>query len=266
MFISPAERTFKHNLTGRIGLCVPALIFLTILGIISVDQKVAALWWAAAAGAIALTVWGCALLGKNRVEIHAEGMLQQGPFSAREIAWQDVTETRFKQNPLANSAAVHFGLIGAVIAAVASSRTTSSGGTVEMKVASADGTRISLSSNYRDVAAAIREVLRRVNPRLLQEARRRVRQGDTVQFGNLSLNVTGVIWKSKPPIPYGDITKAVITGTHLRVKQQGKWLDPIAVRTEKIPNVFVALDLIEEMQSGGARQVDPLVRAMRLGG
>jgi len=52
-----------------------------------------------------------------------------------------------------------------------------------------------------------------------------------------------------------------LVGTNLRVKRQGKWLSVISVRSDKVPNVLVFLEVLEslapQVKSTG---IDPLAR------
>lgn len=58
------------------------------------------------------------------------------------------------------------------------------------------------------------------------------------------------------------ITKAAIFGQFLRLKRKGKMLDICRVRTDKVPNVLVSLDLIESLGAGAGEShvIDPLAR------
>ena len=95
----------------------------------------------------------------------------------------------------------------------------------------------------------MRTVLEHVNPRLQQDAERTLNSGGTVQFGSLWLSSVGVIWRAKDPIPYNTIVKCEIDGAFLRIKAEGKWLDNVAASVKKIPNIFVALDLIAQKRA-----------------
>jgi len=264
MFISPAQRVTKHTLTGRILLFLPVALYFTIVWIASLDGNLGTAWWVAGAIVVGVYIWACVMIGKNRISIHAEGIEQQGAFSARSLRWEDVTETRYKRVPVNNAA--HFGLIGIAVVAIMNRRGSGTGGANEqLKVLAADGTKISLSSNYKDVGLAILDVRKAVDPRLLEQARRRVKEGDTVRFGNLAISGVGVAWKNKTPIPFSAITAAEIGGANFRVKQEGKWLDAISVSAVKVPNVFVAIDLIDELKHGGVRPKDPLTMTQQVG-
>lgn len=256
MFLSPPQRVVKHSLVGRILLCLPVTIYFVILGVISLDpEPVPMLAWIIGAAALALTVWGCIAIGKNQVSVHTDGVQQDGPFGSQGIRWQDVTETRYRRTPAVNAGA-HFGLLGWLIYSLVSRGNTGDGGQESLAVVSSDGAKVKISSNYKGAEFAIGDVFRAVNPRLLEDARRRVRQGDTVKFGDVGISSAGVSWKGKPPVPYAEITSLELEGPNLKVKQQGKWMAPVSVAAQKVPNVFVALDLMKELKYG-ANQPQP---------
>jgi hypothetical protein len=143
--------------------------------------------------------------------------------------------------------AVHFGLIGWLVAAAAGGHNK-----MNRSFELIGPQKIAVNSNVRDVEEVVRLCLAEINPRLRQDTERVLNSGGTVPFGKISLSPAGVVWKSKEPIPYAAIVKSKIDGLMLRIKAEGKWLDNIAVAAKKIPNVFILLDLIEEKHSGAA--------------
>jgi hypothetical protein len=182
---------------------------------------------------------------KTRVTLHEEGISYKSPFGEKDLRWDEITETRYGQQPI--NAAAHFGLIGWLVAAMARGNNK-----VIRSLELIGPHKIVLNSNIRDVAELVRLVLAAVNPRLRKDAERILNSGGTVSFGKISLSPGGVVWKSKEPIPYSALVKCKIDGSMLRVKAEGKWLDNIAVTAKKVPNIFVLLDLIEEKRSTAA--------------
>lgn len=179
---------------------------------------------------------------KTKVTLHDEGISYKSPFREKELRWDEITETRYGQQPM--NVGVHFGLLGWLIALLARGN--------NKMIRSFDligPQRIALNSNIRDVEEVVRLALAAVNPRLRQDAERILKSGGTVSFGKISLSPAGVVWKSKEPIPYAAIVKCKIDGSILRIKAEGKWLDNIAVTAKKVPNIFVLLDLVEEKRS-----------------
>jgi len=95
---------------------------------------------------------------------------------------------------------------------------------------------------------------------MVKAVKARLQRGETVLFGPVGLSATAITWKGKT-IPVSQITRAEIVGTILRVKQQGKWLAALSVRSDKVPNALVFLDVLEslapQIKSTG---IDPLAR------
>ncbi len=174
--------------------------------------------------------------------LHEEGISYKSPFKQTDLRWNEITETRYGQQQI--NVALHFGLIGWLVAAIARSS-----GKVIRTLELIGPQKITIGSNIRGVQEVVRLVLAAVNPRLRQDAERLLNSGGTVSFGNISLAPAGVVWKAKEPIPYAAIAKSRIDGATLRIKAEGKWLDNIAVAVKKVPNVFILLDLIDEKRS-----------------
>src|SRR5260370_293623 len=182
---------------------------------------------------------------KTRVTLHEEGISYKSPFGEKDLRWDEITETRYGQQPI--NAAAHFGLIGWLVAAMARGNNK-----VIRSLELIGPHKIVLNSNIRDVEDLVRLALAAVNPRLRKDADRILNSGGTVSFGKISLSPGGVVWKSKEPIPYAALVKCKIDGSMLRVKAEGKWLDNIAVTAKQVPNIFILLDLIEEKRSTAA--------------
>jgi hypothetical protein len=245
MFPSPARNTFRYTLSWCI---VVALLFVPLLFWAAYDlyrsrqvDPVLA-FFTVASGLLFAYAW---LWTKTRVTLHEEGISYKSPFKEKDLRWDEIKETRYGQQPI--NAGAHFGLLGWLIAAMAR------GNNKMIRSLELIGPqKIVLNSNIRDVEELVRLVLEAVNPRLRQDAERVLNSGATVSFGKISLSPSGVVWKSKEPIPYAALVKCKIDGSVLRIKAEGKWLDNIAVTAKKVPNIFILLDLIEEKRSTGA--------------
>lgn len=242
MFISPPRNTFRYTFNW---LILSALLFVPLLVWAAYDyyqsrQVVAGLeFFTVMFGVLFAYAWWWT---KTRVAIHDEGVSYKSPFAEKELRWDEITETRYGQQPI--NVGVHFGLIGWLIAAAARSNNK-----MNRSFELIGPQKITINSNIRDVEEVVRLSLAAINPRLRQDAERILNSGGTVGFGNISLSPTGVIWKSKEPIPYAALVKCKIDGAMLRIKAEGKWLDNIAVTAKKVPNIFILLDLIEAKRS-----------------
>jgi hypothetical protein len=95
---------------------------------------------------------------------------------------------------------------------------------------------------------------------MVQSVKARLQSGETVQFGPVGLSAVAVTWKNNP-IPVGQITRAELVGSNLRIKQEGKWLSVISIRSDKVPNVLVFLEVLESLAPQlKATGIDPLAR------
>ena len=242
MFISPPRKTFGYTFSWCI---LAALLFFPFLAWAaydfyqsrSVDPVLA--FFTGMFGLLFAYAWWWT---KTKVTLHDEGISYKSPFGEKDLRWDEVTETRYGQQQV--NAAVHFGLIGLIVAAVARSSNK-----VIRSLELIGPQKIAINSNIRDVEEVVRLALAAVNPRLRKDTERILDSNGTVSFGKISLSPAGIIWKSKEPIPYAAIVKCKIDGSLLRVKAEGKWLDNIAVTAKKVPNIFILMDLIEEKRS-----------------
>lgn len=242
MFMSPARNTFRYTFNW---LILSALLFVPLLVWAAYDyyqsrqMEPGLAFFTFLSGLLFAYAWWWT---KTRVTLHEEGISYQSPFREKDLRWDEITETRYGQQPI--NAGAHFGLLGWLIASMA-------GGSNKMNRSFEliGPQKIAINSNIRDVEEVVRLSLAAVNPRLRQDAERILNSGGTVLFGKISLSPTGVIWKSKEPIPYAALVKCKIDGAMLRIKAEGKLLDNIAVAAKKVPNIFILLDLIEAKRS-----------------
>jgi hypothetical protein len=244
MFLSPAQRTFRDKLMWRV---ISALPFVIMLGISIYDLQDTHQWsewlWGFTLFFGALFGFACYWSVRHIVTVHSEGIQSQSLFRSVSMRWDEVTETRYGQTPV--NLAVHFGLIGLLVAALSKN----SGGSVQRIFQVIGPQKVRVSSNLIDVEELIRMVLAQVNPRMKTDAERLISSGTAVPFGPISLSSAGVSWKQKEPIPYGSLVKCAIEGSNLKIKSEGKWLNDISINAQKVPNVFVLIDLIEARRS-----------------
>ena len=81
-----------------------------------------------------------------------------------------------------------------------------------------------------------------------------------MQFGGIGLSATAITWKGAS-VPVSEITKAELVRSNLQIKRDGKWRSAISVRSDKVPDVLVFLEVLEslapQIKSTG---IDPLAR------
>jgi len=211
------------------------------------------LMWISIGLAVAVAaVW--IVQGRSALTINDSGVRRESIFGQQEIAWNQIAETRYRVIPI--NVYAHFGLIGAVLAMASKS----SRARLALELVGSDGSKLKVTSNFRNASEAIGIILGRILPPMVQNVKTRLQRGETVQFGGIGLSATVVIWKNNS-IPVSEVANAVLVGTNLRVKRQGKWLSAISVRSDKVPNVLVSLEVLEslapQVKSTG---IDPLAR------
>lgn len=206
---------------------------------------------------VGLVVAGAALwisLSKNVLIINPSGVRRESVLGQQEMAWSQIKETRYRVIPI--NMYGHFGLVGALLAMSSKSGRAQ----LTLQLISQDGKKLNVNANYRKVDEAIGIILARVNPPMVQNVKTRLQRGETVQFGGLGLSATALTWKGAS-IPVSELTKAELVRSNLQIKRQGKWLSAVSVRSDKVPDVLVFLEVLEslapQLNSAG---VDPLAR------
>ncbi len=253
MFITPPEKIYTYSTSWKVIAWMPlvAVGLIAAAGVAPDFQDLLLPGWIIALGATAaLSVFWWLYLSRSSISVHSEGITRSGLFGAKDIRWDQIQETRYAQTTTAQSVGVHFGLIGILIAAAASRKSDASKATQNLKVVSQDGTAISVGNFIQNHRELMLTILARVNLRLLNDFRSRIKQGIPVEFGKLQLSMEGVRWGSKGPLPYQQIETTGVFGSSFRIKSAGKWMSFLSVRTSKVPKLFVAIDLIEELKSG----------------
>jgi len=255
--IAYGERRFGAAYTGRIILALVVLGLLAGLWASQVDPRTKShptLVWVSLALALAV-IASWIVLGKSALIINAAGVRRESMFGQQEIAWTQVVETRYQVVPI--NVYAHFGLIGALIAM---SSKKSGRAQLTLELIGDDRRKLKVTSNYQNADEAIGIILGRLLPPMIQSVKSRIQRGETVQFGGVSLSATALTWKSST-IPVSEISRAELAGSNLQIKRQGKWLSAVSVRSIKVPDVLVLLEVLEslapQIKSTG---VDPLAR------
>jgi hypothetical protein len=246
-----------------VAYTAPIIVVLGVVGLLvglwasQDDPRIAShptLFWISIGLALAAFMF-CLALSKSALTINDSGVRRESVFSQHEIAWSQVAETRYQVVPI--NVYMHFGLIGALIAM---SSKKSSRAHLTLTLIGQDRKKLKVTSNFRNADEAIGIILSRLMPPMVQNVKSRVQRGETVEFGGLGLSATAVTWKGNS-IPVSEITKAELAGTNLQIKRNGKWLSAVNVRSNKVPDVLVFLEVLEslapQIKSTG---VDPLAR------
>lgn len=251
------ERRFGAAYTARIVLVVILLGVVGGLWGAQDDPRIAShptlLWVSIGLGAACVGLW--IVLGKSILILNNSGVRQESLFGQQEMAWSQVAETRYQVVPI--NVYAHFGLIGAL---VAMSSKKSSRAQLTLKLIGHDRKTLKVTSNYRNADEAIGIILSRIMPPMVQNVKSRVQRGETVQFEGLGLSASAVTWKATT-IPVTEITKAELAGSNLQIKRTGKWLSAVSVRSNKVPDVLVFLEVLESLAPQiKTTGLDPLAR------
>lgn len=241
MLVSPPVRTITDTLTWRILAALPFLGMLAFSLFDYSDSRTFDPWmWGFTIFFGALFAFSLYWGATRKVTIHQEGIAYRSPFKNSEMRWEEVVQTRYGQTPI--NAGGAGGLLGVLIVALVS---RGGGGAMNKTLIIEGPTKIKLTSNMKDVDEAIKLILDAVNPRLLKLAENNLSSGMPVEFGQLSLTIQGAVWKKKSPIPFTSIVKCMVDGKNFQLKSEGKWLNDVSVTADKIPNVFIAIQMIE---------------------
>lgn len=255
--LSSGERIFRQAYALRILLALLLLGLLIGIWASLDDPKPSSnpilTWISLGAVLVYVALW--IAIGKTVLTITDEGVRRDSIFGTQEIAWSQIAETRYIVRPA--NAAAHFGLVGALVILAGKSSAVN----LTLTLVSREGTRLKVNSNFRKVKEAAGIILGRILPQMVAAARTKVQRGETVQFGQLALSAANLVWKNQPPIPLADLTRAEIAGTNLKIKRTGKWTSAISVRSDKIPDVLVFLEVLESVAPQlKSSEIDPLAR------
>ena len=251
------ERIFKPTIS--ICVLIGLLIFvpIAIAWAVADDPTPAAnvglAWITLGAAAVAVAI--CIVIRKTALIINEQGLKRETIFGIEEILWSQVKETRCVDKPVRMGA--HFGLIGMIVASALKSSAQSN---LVLTVISDQGVRLKVTSNFQQAKDAANMILAKVMPPMLAASRSRIKRGEAVRFGPVTLTATDLAWKSEPGVGLGELESAEISGSQLKIKRIGKWRTFVNVRSDKIPDVFVLLELLDEMAPQLKQRLDPLAR------
>ena len=212
------------------------------------------LWVSAAVLLIYAALW--IAIGKTVLTISEQGVKRESIFGVQEIFWGQINETRYVVTPVRY--AVHFGLIGALIAATRKTPPVH----LELTLMASDGKRLKVTSSFKQAKEAVGVIFGRILPPRVAEVRARVQRGESVHFGELALSSVNLTWKKQTPVLLRDLASAQIVGTNLVIKRQGKrWGSVVNVRSSKVPDVLVFLEVLEgQAPQLKSNEIDPLAR------
>lgn len=182
--------------------------------------------------------------------LYPEGIEQIKRGRTSELRWPDVTEVWFQATKVQAG-----GLIGYAIGKALDHRRQGQplderSTSISVKVLGRNGEKIQLTSSDKGVVQAYETIVAHVTPRLLEEAKRRVNNGDTVTFGKISVSLRGIALGRKDPVAFHEIETLALSAGKLRLKKKGAWLDAISLPVGKIPNLAVLTELYAQLAAG----------------
>jgi hypothetical protein len=251
------ERTYKQNTAWRAALAI--LIFLPVAIAWSVvdDPTPSAnptlVWITAGLAILYAAAW--VAIGKTVLTVTDQGVRRESIFGRQEVLWSQIKETRYLERPVRFGS--HFGLIGLIMTAATRSANRSN---LVLTLVSQDGTRLKVTSNFRQAREAANAILARILPAMVTSSRSRLRRGEILRFGSIALTLSDLSWKSQPGVPLSELEKAEIAAGSLKVKRTGKWTNFISISPDKVPDVFVLLELLDEFAPQLRQKLDPLAR------
>jgi hypothetical protein len=250
------ERRFGAAYTIRIAVGLAVMGVLVGLWVSQDDPRIAShpvLMWISI-GLVAAFAAFWIVLGKSALTINDSGVRRESVLGQQEIAWGQIAETRYRVLPV--NVYAHFGLIGLLLASSGKAGRAQ----LSLELIGQDRKTLKVTSNFQNASEAIGIILGRILPPMVQKVKARLQRGETGQFGGIGLSATTVTWKGNS-IPVSEISKAEIVGTNLQVKRRGKWLSAISVRSDKVPDVLVFLEVLESLAPQvKATGIDPLAR------
>jgi hypothetical protein len=249
----------KRRLGMRVLLCLLLAPAILLLLAASVHASIAAhpepewtaIFAAMAVGLGVLFAWLFRREATRVTRMYEEGIEQTVSGTTRELYWRDVRQVTFRVVRV-QAGGVAGALIGAAIDGARKGPAkplSESSDNITVRVV-ADGGTIKLSSNDKGIVQALEEVLRRVNPRLVEEAYSQVRNGQPVAFGKVVLSLEGIRFGGREAIPYADVEKLSIAGGKLTVKKRSAWLSKGGTPIHRIPNVMVLVEVFARMTGG----------------
>lgn len=256
MIISPPRQTFRQTYNSRFAIAVVLLTTAIIVYFIAADAK-----WpfgnAAVGALVVLTVVLWFVIGKIELTIHDEGVRYKSLFGVKELEWRQVREYRYRVVPVQGGGLIGYAMLAAARRAGGRAATTN----LYLTLIGDDGRKLSVTSFFKDAYDAVGMILGALHQQLRPKVDAEVHSTGAA-FGPLRLTLRDLQWKSKDPVPLGELMSADIAGQSLRIRKKGKMLSLVSVRSDKVPNVLLLLETMEKLGvgAGAAPAVDPLAR------
>lgn len=193
---------------------------------------------------------------KKEVEIHPEGLVLRSGSSARAVLWDSVREVRYRAIQSRGGGILAF-LFRSLLRLFSRRTASVDERAVSIRcVIQAEGERpLIITSGWRHAGDAVEKVLARVNPRLLEQALRRVRTSGLAEFGPVLVRHDSIV-RGIRSIRFAEVGSWGLESGRFFVKRQGAWLTTIHVPVARIPNVFVLTGLLRHLGVPGLQRED----------
>jgi hypothetical protein len=249
LIYSPAVRSFGQTYSLRIAIgllfFIPVAILLAV-GLTADPMEMQPV----AIGVGLLVLYGVVwyLMGKTTLSIHAEGVRRTSALGSKELVWSDIAEYRYREIPVQVGGLVG-GLVGAAVQAAVEAKTGKKTRSLVLTLHGSNRIKLKVDSNFEHVDQAIERILVKVHEGLRPPLQNRLDNNGEAAFGPLVLSRQGVSWKGKETIPWMEIKSCEISKGKLRVSRKGKMFDAIGVASQKVPNVLLAIQMIQTMRT-----------------
>ncbi len=218
-------------------------------------ESVAGIILGAVAAAAGWTLGWLLRRGAGReVRLYAEGIEEVLPGRTTRLRFGSVTEVWIRAVGIQAG-----GLLGAGIAIAVEAASKKKGGrlsetstNITVRIVAPTG-KVVLTSNYKGIVAALEEVMRRVNPRLVEEKLAEIQEAKAVSFGKFTASNAGIAFGRKEPIPFSEVEGLTLSRGRLTLKRRGKWLATASVAADKVPNLYVLTELLAKLAGGDAK-------------
>ncbi|HEV7504088.1 MAG TPA: DUF6585 family protein [Thermoanaerobaculia bacterium] len=249
MILSPPRAVFGQTIVLRAALGVLFLFAAGISFLIAVGSNPSE-FPGIQVGAAVLIAYAvlCYVIGRTKASIFPEGIQVSSVFGTREMLWSDVAEYRYRITPQLGAGFAIGGLAGAAIEAAIQSRMKRPAGPPNLTLIGRDGKKIRITVHFKESAEAIEMILDEVHALLKPELARRLANHEEIAFGPLRLSFQGLTWKNRNPIPLDELDWVGIGGRKFCIRRKGKLFGTLSVPPEKIPDVLLALELIDGLR------------------
>ncbi len=188
-------------------------------------------WFVAAAGFGALSVVILLVLFRGRhleVSLYGAGIVYQRGRRRVSVQWQDIQRL--------HASAVRYGIFGLIW-----------GGEMEIRLDIRDGQQIRLTRSLANLSDLVEKIKRNIYPHLLAGYTRAFNQGQSLEFGPLTLNGEGVM-RAGRLLPWAQLASADVERGVLRLTPvKGGSGRRVKLPAHQIPNFDVCLQLIQNL-------------------